>query len=80
MDIKYYEVFFGGYSTEQFSMCIRGVRRPSADEANVFLSWEVDHCAGGKPVSEVYEIDRTEAESLYDFSNEENWPVFGMEV
>ena len=78
MNCQYYEVRIGDSIDEcenDFWMCIRGVRTPSVDEAEQFLSADIARIGGH--VIEVFPIDRKTAESNYDFSYEERWPVFG---
>ena len=77
-DYQYFEVRIGNSTEESdndFWMCIRGVRAPSVDEAERFLSADIARIGGH--VIEVFPIERKTAESCYDFSKENQWPVFG---
>ena len=78
MSYQYFEVRIGNSideSDNDFWMCIRGVRAPSIDEAEQFLSADVARIGGH--VLEVFPIEQETAESCYDFSHEDQWPVFG---
>ena len=71
----YFEVWFDGCAGN--TMCIRGVRKPTIEEANEFLAEEVERRCG-----EVYDIDEItfdEAKEQFNVDDEENWPVFGLE-
>ena len=77
-DYQYFEVRIGNSAEESdndFWMCIRGMRAPSIDEAEQFLSADIARIGGH--VIEVFPIEQKTAESCYDFSNENQWPVFG---
>ena len=77
-DYQYFEVRIGSTTEESDNdiwMCIRGVRAPSVDEAELFLSTDIARIGGH--VFEVFPIERKTAESCYNFSNENQWPVFG---
>lgn len=79
MKYQYFEVCIGNgpqESTNDFWMCIRGVRVPSIQEAERFLA--ADIVKSGGHVLGVYPIARAEAEGCYDFSSEAQWPVFGQ--
>jgi len=75
--ICYYDVCFsdGSESTEP-CICIKGVRQPSVSEANEFLAKDVE--LYGAPVVSVDPIDEETARNFFDFSDEKNWPVFGV--
>lgn len=79
-NLVYYEVRFnrpGDPEEAEVAMCGRGVRVPTVEEANVFHAVDVVCYADDRPVVAVWEISREEAESFFDMSNEENWPIFG---
>ncbi len=79
MEYQYFEVCIGDgpkESVNDFWMCIRGVRAPSIQEAEQFLSADITQIGGH--VLDVCPIDRKTAEGCYDFSYEEQWPVFGQ--
>lgn len=79
MEYQYFEVCIGNGPEESYNdiwICIRGVRAPSIQEAEQFLSADIAE-AGGH-VLDIYPIDRKTAEGCYDFSYEEQWPVFGI--
>lgn len=77
--MNYYEceiaVTTSGNSDEAYWICIRGVRKPSVEEASEFLRSD-EEMYGGKVVG-VYPIDLAVARDCYDFECEDNWPVFG---
>lgn len=78
MELSYYEVCIGHGPKEtdnDFWMCIRGEREPSIQEAEQFLA--ADIAKHGGHVLGVYPIDQEAAKNCYDFSREEQWPVFG---
>ena len=77
--ICYYEVCFsdGSESTET-CICIKGARQPSVSEANEFLAKDVEFYEA--PVVSVEPIDEESARKFFDFSDEKNWPVFGLRV
>lgn len=52
-----------------------GSRLPSIQEAEQFLAGDIAKIGGR--VLGVYPINRRDAEWCYDFSYEEQWPVFG---
>ena len=79
MEYQYFEARIGDGPKESVNdiwMCIRGVRAPSIQEAEQFLSADITKVGGH--VLNVSPIDRRTAESCYDFSYEEQWPVFGI--
>lgn len=79
MEYKYFEVCIGDGPKENVNdtwMCIRGVKTPSVQEAEQFLAADIAKFGGH--VLNVSPIDRKTAESCYDFSYEEQWPVFGI--
>lgn len=79
MEHQYFEVCIGDGPKESVNdcwMCIRGVRTPSVQEAERFLAADIAKIGGH--VLDVYPIDRKAAESCYDFSYEDQWPVFGL--
>lgn len=79
MEHQYFEICIGKGPNESDNdswMCIRGVKAPSIQEAEQFLTADVAIYDGH--VLGVYPIDRVTAKSCYDFSNEEKWPMFGL--
>ena len=76
-DVKYYEVFFKPFEDgSEYSMCTKGVRQPSVEEANAFLA-EDRVKLKLPPVAEVWPGDREKLDGSYDFDDEDNWPIFG---
>ena len=78
MEHQYFEVCIGDGPREGVNdiwMCIRGVRKPSIQEAEQFLVGDIAKIGGH--VLDVYPIDREAAKSYYDFNYVEQWPVFG---
>lgn len=77
--IHFYEVYFGektAYGNEdQPSICIRGIRKPTLDEANDWLKVECSFYGG--PVTEIDEVDETTARASYNMDNVV--PVFGKD-
>ncbi|MGN8969859.1 hypothetical protein [Intestinimonas sp. HCP28S3_D6] len=66
--VSFYELDFeSGYG-----MVIKGTRDPSVEEAQDFISKH----GTDEVVIGVFPISREEAENFYDFTYEENWPVF----
>lgn len=79
-NLVYYEVRFnrpGDPEEAEVAMCGRGVRVPTVEEANVFHAVDVVGYAEDRPVVDVWEISRADAEAFFDMSNENNWPIFG---
>lgn len=79
MEYQYFEVCIGDGPKESVNdvwMCIRGMRAPSIQEAEQFLTADIAKIGGH--VLDVCPIDRKTAESCYDFSYEEQWPVFRL--
>lgn len=79
MEYQHFEVCIGDGPKESgndFWICIRGVRIPSMQEAEQFLADDI--AKNGGHVLGVYPTDRRSAEGYYDFSCEEQWPVFGL--
>lgn len=70
MDIKYYELDFD----DNDGMLIKGVRKPSIEEANNFVKDDLH----ANSVVGVFSIEETEARAFYDFTNENEWPIFGL--
>jgi hypothetical protein len=70
MAYNYYEVEFN----DGYSICIKGKRQPSIEEANEFLK---EDCKNLKVfVTNVIEIDNYEAHEFFDMEHEEKYPVF----
>lgn len=79
MEYQYFEVCIGDGPKENVNdywMCIRGMREPSVQEAEQFLADDIAQ-TGGRVLG-VYPIDRRDADGSYDFSDEDQWPVFGL--
>jgi hypothetical protein len=79
MEYQYFEARIGDGPEESVNdiwMCIRGVRKPSIQEAEQFLADDIAKYGGH--VLGVYPIDQRDADGSYDFSYEEQWPVFGQ--
>ena len=79
MEYQYFEARIGDGPKESVNdiwMCIRGVRAPSIQEAEQFLAGDIAQ-TGGRVLG-VYPIDRRDASGCYDFSYENQWPVFGL--
>ncbi|WP_317399616.1 hypothetical protein [Anaerotruncus colihominis] len=70
MMIRYFEVMLD----DGYSICIKGVRKPSKEEAAAFLT---ERDLKGRKVVDVEEWDRKDAETAFDFGREAEWPVFG---
>lgn len=70
MEYRYFEVMLD----DGYSICIKGVRKPTRKEAAEFLT-EKD--LEGRNVSRVVEWSREDAETAFDFEREAEWPVFG---
>lgn len=77
--IHFYEIYFGektAYGNEdQPSICIRGIRKPTLDEANDWLKVECSFYGG--PVTEIDEVDEDTARASYNMDNVV--PVFGKD-
>lgn len=70
MESNYYEAEFN----DGYSICIKGIRKPTVEEANKFLKKDCDHM--GTYVIDVIEIDCSEAHNFFDMEQEEKFPVF----
>lgn len=76
---QYFEVCIGlgpKESSNDFWMCICGVRAPTIQEADQFCA--ADTARHGGHVLGVYPIDRMTAMACYDFERADRWPVFGL--
>lgn len=76
MDMRYFEICFsddvdGQETCDDEWVCIRGVRKPTVEEARIFCQAVVLN----KRVIGVYELT-LEVYSFYDCTNIDNWPVF----
>lgn len=71
MKYKYFEVMLD----DGYSICVKGVRKPTKEEAAAFLT---DRDLKGRKISYVEEWDRKDAETAFDFEREADWPVFGQ--
>jgi hypothetical protein len=77
--IHFYEIYFGekddfGGNEDQPSICIRGIRKPTLEEANDWLKTECSFFGG--PVTEIDEVDEDTARACYNMDNVV--PVFGV--
>lgn len=74
--IGYYECEFGT-SAEQGaeSICIKGERMPTVEEANKFLAKDIEDWYHA-PVIKVYPLTEQEAKDSFCFENEADWPIF----
>lgn len=76
--VNYYEVDLE-YTEESsfdgtFSICIRGTREPTIEEAAWFLRESAKN--NKAVVVNVFPIDETQARMDYNFDNEDEWPTF----
>lgn len=81
--IHFYEVFFGNRKDynegEQPSLCIRGIRKPTLEEANDY--YKVDCSFFGGEITKIEEIDEATANTFFS-TDEKDWngiPVFGKD-
>ena len=75
--IRYFAMEFDkAKDGDEFEICIRGIRCPTIEEANVFCRTDTLYC-GAKVVS-IVEISEEEAKSDFDFDNLKNKPIFGI--
>lgn len=75
--VKYFEICIspeGEDSLDSYWICIKGVREPSLEEAEAFLTT----LEAKERVIDVVEIDEADALVDYNFDNETDWPVFGL--
>lgn len=81
--IHFYEVFFGNRKDynegEQPSMCIRGIRKPTLEEANDY--YKVSCSFFGGEITEIEEIDKATANTFFNMDEKEGngIPVFGKD-
>ncbi len=88
-NIKYYEVMFDtvprneedldGDVVGEYSICIRGTRRPSLKEAAEFCKEDMEIMSksyGDLFVVNVAEISKEEAQTFFNMDNEESFPIF----
>ena len=59
-----------------YSMCIKGLRKPSVVEAELFCAKDIE-ALGYKGVTRVTEISKRDAYEEFEMENKENYPVFG---
>lgn len=79
MKRKYFEICIGSgpkESSNDFWMCICGVREPTIQEVERFCAADV--ALYGGHVLGVYPIDLNTARACYDFERADRWPVFGI--
>ena len=78
---KYFEAYFHNVdekAADELSICGRGVRVPTVEEANAFYKTDVKGYAEGCEITEVIECSIDDAYRFYDTSGIDNWPVFGQ--
>ena len=78
---KYFEAYFHNVdekAADELSICGRGVRVPTVEEANAFYKTDVKGYAEGCEITEVIECSFDDAYRFYDTSGIDNWPVFGQ--
>ena len=79
-EIKFYEVSFN----PEYSIAIKGVRKPSNDEAQKFLQSQINEefkniCNPSVfKVTDVREIPESEVRAFFDAKNINDWSVFGL--
>ncbi len=75
----YFEVWFSPENSKDIvppeTICIKAMREPTVDEASTFC--RTDEEMLGRKVVNVTPLTEVEARSCFDFSNEDQWPVFG---
>lgn len=69
--IRYFEVDF----ENEFSMCIKGNRRPAKKDATLFLKNDIESLHLGK-IIKITEIDYDYAHNGYEMEEEDRYPVF----
>ena len=76
--IGYYECEFGFDKPEKgtYSICIKGLRKPTPEEAEAFCRRDMANLGLVKCLA-VDEIDHDNAVLSYDMDNEDNFPIFG---
>ena len=84
--MKYFEVeFWKDYIDENgkvdggitdYSICIKGLRKPSVVEAELFCAKDIE-ALGYKGVTRVTELTEKEVHNFYDDENIDKWPIFG---
>ena len=67
--IRYFEVMLD----DGYSICIKGLRKPSKEEAADFLT---ERDLKGRKVVDAEEWDRLDAETAFDFEREAEWPIY----
>ena len=78
---RYFEAYFLNVdekAADELSICGRGVRVPTVEEANAFYKTDVKGYAEGCEITEVIERSFDDAYRFYDMSGIYNWPVFGQ--
>lgn len=69
-----YEVCF----SDGYSMCIKGIRKPTIEEATKFCEKDLKKYGDNVTVEEVMDCDMEYANGSFDMENYKNWPVFGV--
>lgn len=69
-NLNYYEAEF----SDGYSICIKGLRKPTIEEANDFLKEDCKNM--NVSVIDVLDLDEDEAYTFFDMSNEANFPIF----
>lgn len=72
--MKYFEIDFGE-GTDNDRICIRGLRKPTIDEASEFC--RAEEKMFGQKVTMVTEISLEEAKAFYNMDNMARFPIFG---
>ncbi|BAL85133.1 hypothetical protein SELR_pSRC300600 (plasmid) [Selenomonas ruminantium subsp. lactilytica TAM6421] len=75
--MKYYELIFGNYKENpDWSIVIKGIRKPTVIEANEFCASDVAYYG---EVTEVFDISEDDVYTDFHTENIDNWPVFGLD-
>ena len=62
---------------DEYSMCIKTIKRPTFDETKEFLKEDMEKF-GYDNVSSIIKIDKEEAFKFFDMENESNFPILGL--
>ena len=72
--MRYFELYF----PDGYSMIIKALREPTMEEAKAFIEKDMAMLKQTE-ILDITEWTREDALTAFDFSNENNWPVFGAE-
>ena len=72
--MRYFELYF----PDGYSMIIRALREPTIEEAKEFIAKDMEMLKQTE-ILDITEWMREDALTAFDFSNEDEWPVFGAE-